>query len=134
MKKFLLLLFIPYLSLATSINVENIQVREPFKPNSPLTIYLDIVNNADQLDYLIGAEIIAPAGPAIPKNGAINKSIIDKAIAKTIQINRLVIPANTKVSLAPLGIYIASYDYQKNSKLKLVFENHEEAIIDIPSK
>lgn len=116
----------PYFSLAASINIENVQVREPFKPGAPLTIYLDIANNTDQLDYLIGAQMVTKAN--------INKSIIEKGIAKTIQINRLAIPANTKVSMSPLGIYVVSYDYQNNNKLQLFFENSGEVIINISSE
>ena len=125
-----ILLILPCFAHGKSINIENITVKPALAEGYSTSIYLDITNEKSTLDYLTKVEIIGhPEAKA-----RINKTVIDKNIARIINIDRLIIPANSKVKLAPIGIFIRvtnlPFNISKNLKIKLSFMN-EEAIVAV---
>lgn len=120
----LLILFIAISSQAEMVEVNNVRYR---KLNNNITIYMDINNNSDQLLYLLGAQIEKEPNFTFK----ISKTVIDNNIAKIIEINRLVIPAKAKVSLAPLGIYLVVKNVKVNKKstIDLLFQSNEKSFV-----
>ena len=126
MKKLIIFLLLPYLAWADSLSVSNIQLRPSLQLGYPTTIYLTINNPNNQLDYLVGVEIVNHPHASV----SINKTVIEKNIARIIHIDRLAIPPNSTVSLAPLGIYLVAQNLSPNFRdnkpiqLKFIFKNY----------
>ena len=105
--KILLLLFsllTSSLSFAQDIIISDLKTRPALQAGYPTTIYLNIENTSDQLDYLTDVKIIGYPNAIV----TINKTVIEKNVARVIHIDRLAIPQHSKVSLSPRGIYIVA--------------------------
>jgi copper(I)-binding protein len=124
MQRLLIILIILIPFFVSALGVNNLQIRRAAGEGYPTTMYLDIENDSDQLDYLLGVEIVDhPESKAI-----INKTVIEQGIAKIVKIDRLIIPADSKIKLSPLGIYIVVSDLtrdQKDIRIKFIFKSAE---------
>ena len=132
MKKKLISIFIilfPIIAKA-SLSVNDINIRPALKANYPTTIYLAIDNDTNQLDYLLSVEIMDQQN----STATINKTVIEKNVARIIKIDRLAIPPNSKIDLAPFGIYIVANNFYKAEtiKIRFVFKNAGEIIKIVP--
>lgn len=125
MKKFILFIYI-FLALpviASDLTISDLSIR--WGKNS--SVYFTINNLTNNMDYLIGAEVVGHPEAIV----SINKTVIEKHIARIIKINKLAIPPHYSVKLAPIGIYLVIKNLdQKNSnpkdhKIKLFFEEAE---------
>ena len=115
-------LFISSLSLAQDIIISDVKIRPALQASHPTTIYLNIENISDQLDYLSEVKIIGyPDAIA-----SINKTVIEKNVARVIHIDRLAIPPHSKISFAPGGIYIIATNLSaiKELTLQVTFKHH----------
>lgn len=97
--------------------------------NNSLVIYGVMNNISNQLDYLLGLEVVGH--PEIEVT--INKTVIEQNVARIIKIDRLAIPAESSVSLTPLGIYLVTTKFPeellKVGKIKIKFIFSQYAII-----
>lgn len=126
-----LVLFLLLLSSLCSaddhIEISNLSIKFFHNKNSSVTIYGDITNPNEQLDYLLNIEVIDHPEAIV----TINKTVIEQNIARIIQIDRLAIPAHTTVNLKPLGIYLIMNHLSKevfqtnNFKVKFIFAQTE---------
>lgn len=112
-----LFLFISSFSKAEIIEIQNVTFR---KTKDSVTIYMDIYNNSNEIFYLIGKHL--------DYSFKIYKTVIDNNIAKIINIDRLIIPANSKINLMPLGIYLVVKDFklEQNLPIYLLFQNNRQ--------
>ena len=121
MKIFFFLTLFAFSAQAADINIHNLYVWPALDKKHPTTFYFDIKNNSNNIDYLIGAEIIDH--PEV--NISINKTVIEQNIARIIYIDQLAIPANSEIKLAPIGIYLICKNFPseiKDLKMKLIFK------------
>lgn len=88
--------------IAEDLSIKNVHIRSAIEDGYLTTLYLSIENKSNEIDYLIGAEIIDYPDLVV----SVNKTVIEKTIVRIINIDRLAIPPKTTVTLAPLGIYI----------------------------
>ncbi len=109
LRYFFILLLFPI--IVSAIEVKDIRL-ENYRIDSPSAAYLTIENDSDKVDYLLGVEIVnQPNAKAV-----VYKSVLDQGVARNAKIDRLAIPANSKVELNPLGIYIVLYGLEKNKE------------------
>ncbi len=122
----LFIILLPFIS--KGVDISNINIRSSIKQNYPTTIYLNIENDSNQLDYLLNIEVMEQ-----PQSSAtINKTVIEQNVARIIKIDRLAIPAHSKIKLAPLGIYIVINKLLDTSSIKLKFTfKHAGEVITI---
>lgn len=131
MKKFILFsyIFLALPVIASDLTISDLSIR--WGKNS--AIYLTINNLANKMDYLIGAEVIGHPEAIV----SINKTVIEKHIARIIKINKLAIPPNYSVKLAPIGIYLVIKNLEQknsnpgNNKIKLSFQEAGSIIVYI---
>lgn len=114
-----LLVFFASTALA-EIKISDEFVRIGYKEDYPTTIYLKLHNIGNQLDYLLGAQVINNQNA----NVTINKTVIEKGVVRIIRINQLTLPANSIVELAPQGIYLVVRNINKFklSAIRLYFK------------
>lgn len=79
-------------------------------------IYLDIENELDQDDELLGVET------KIADMSSIHKTVVDNGISQMVHIDRLVVPAKKVVSLKPTGIHIMLMKLKQSLKSGDEFE------------
>lgn len=94
--------FISSSAIAEDLSIKNVHIRSAIEDGYLTTLYLSIENKSNEIDYLIGAEIMDYPDLVV----SINKTVIEKTIVRIINIDRLAIPPQSTVTLAPLGIYI----------------------------
>lgn len=129
MKNSFLLFFIalfPFISKA--IIIDDVRIMQATGNNYPAVVYLSLDNDSDNLEYLMGVEVID-----YPKSKAIiSKTVIEKNVARIIKIDRLAIPDYSKIHLAPIGIYIVIHNLDSSSPidLKFNFKNAGEVIVN----
>ncbi len=129
MKNTFLLFFIalfPFISKA--IIIDDVRIMQAEGNNYPAVVYLSLENDSDNLEYLVGVEVIDhPESKAI-----ISKTVIEKNVARIIKIDRLAIPDYSKISLSPIGIYIVIHNLDSSSPidLKFTFKNSGEVIVN----
>ncbi|MCT4634946.1 MAG: copper chaperone PCu(A)C [Rickettsiales bacterium] len=129
MKNTFLLFFIalfPFISKA--IIIDDVRIMQAEGNNYPAVVYLSLENDSDNLEYLVGVEVIDhPESKAI-----ISKTVIEKNVARIIKIDRLAIPDYSKISLDPIGIYIVIHNLDSSSPidLKFTFKNAGEVIVN----
>ncbi len=116
---FFIIIFLSFTTLAETLKISNVKIITAFKYTYPSTVYLTIENSSNELDYLIGAELLEHPKAYI----TINKTVVEKKIARIININQLAIPANSTVTLSPLGIYLIIKNLDPNS-----FNKHDYKI------
>ncbi|MEK6733818.1 MAG: hypothetical protein AABY27_01785 [Pseudomonadota bacterium] len=122
-------LFFSITARASDINIFNLQVRKAYTDGATTTIYFDINNNSDEINYLLDAEIINCPTCKV----TINKTVIEKNVARIITINRLAIPANSSINLAQKRIYMVIKNLglaRKPHRIKLIFQD-QEVILDL---
>ena len=110
MKKILLLLsyiLLALSALADDLTISDLSIR--WGKNS--AIYLTFNNVSNNIDYLMGAEVVGHPEAIV----SINKTVIEKHIARIITINKLAIPAKYSVKLAPMEIYLVIKNLEKKS-------------------
>ncbi len=112
-----ILLVIASVSKAEIIDIKNVSLK---KTKSSITIYMDIYNNSNSVFYLVAKNL--------DPRFKIFKTVIDNDIAQIIEIDRLVIPDNSKISLAPLGIYLVVKNFSAEQKptIDLLFQSDEQ--------
>lgn len=129
MKKILtlfLIVLLPFISNA--IIIDDVRIMQATGNNYPAVVYLSLENDSDDLEYLMGVEVIGhPESKAI-----ISKTVIEKNVARIIKIDRLAIPDSSKINLTPIGIYIVIHNLNSSSPidLKFNFKNSGEVIVN----
>ena len=98
----LLSLFFTIVKADEDIVIHDLIIKQAINQNHLTTIYLNIDNSSDELDYLLAVRVIDYPDAVV----TINKTVIEKNVARVIKIDRLALPAHSTVKLAPLGIYI----------------------------
>ncbi len=126
MKKILLVILFAFSAQATDIKISDIYIRPALSKNHATTLYLNIENTSNEIDYLIGAELTDNPEARI----SINKTVIEKNIARIINIDKLAIPPRSLVKLAPLGIYLVIKNGTSSDALKIrfIFRNHTSLV------
>ena len=122
-KAFFLFLLLPCFANA-HVNVTDIKIKPALMAGYPTTVYFSLENDSDQLDYLLEVKSINFPSSKI----TIHKTIIEKNIARIIQIDRLSIPAHTKLNSLPLKIYLVIEEIPTDArdlKLKFIFANEK---------
>ena len=109
MNKFLLwsYIFFALPAAAGSLTISDLSIR--LGKNS--SVYFTINNISNNIDYLIGAELIGHPEVIV----TINKTVIEKGVARIITINKLAIPANYSVKLEPIGIYLVIKNLERKN-------------------
>lgn len=129
MKKILILFLIVLLPfISNAIIIDDVRIMQATGNNYPSVVYLSLENDSDDLEYLMGVEVIDhPESKAI-----ISKTVIEKNVARIIKIDRLAIPDYSKINLAPIGIYIVIHNLNSSSPidLKFNFKNSGEVIVN----
>lgn len=129
MKKIFSLFFIVLFPLfSKAIIIDDLRIMQAKGNNYPAVVYLTLENDCDNLEYLLGIEVIDhPESKSI-----ISKTVIEKNVARIIKIDRLAIPDHSKINLAPIGIYIVIHNLNSSSSidLKFTFKNAGEVIVN----
>ena len=119
----IILIYFPFFAYAENIKIHNVQIRPALQKGFPTTVYLSIDNLTNEIDSLLKVEVHGSTGTSI------NKTVIERGVARIIKIDRLTIPAHSTVNLAPFGIYIVvqglSPEFAKETSMniKLIFNN-----------
>lgn len=123
---FIALLFSCLVKADDNLKIHDLIIKQAIDSNHPATIYLNIENLGNKLDYLLAVEI-ADHPEAIV---TINKTVIEQNVARIIKIDRLTIPAESTINLAPLGIYLVARNLPatQSIKIKFIFSNAQEVI------
>lgn len=103
------------------VKISDVSIRKGPKSDYPVTIYLKIHNTGEKLDYLLGAQIIESESSIV----SVNKTVIERGVARIIRINQLALPAKSIINLSPQGIYLVARNINSfmltNSKLSIKF-------------
>jgi copper(I)-binding protein len=104
----LILLFFTKISIAEDIIVENAEARLPV--NNISAIYFNITNNTDQ-----DINIVSISASSVAEDIFLRNSYVDiEGIARTTNINKILLPAKTMISFKPQGIHIGISHFKKS--------------------
>ena len=109
------------------IEITDIETRQSPLDQNPITVYFTIENTGIDLDYLYKV-IINNQPNSIVK---INKTVIEKGVARVINIDRLGLPPAIKFNSKRLRIYLVIEGLPSNIKdfeLKFIFANNKPII------
>ncbi len=96
-------------------------------------IYFDIQNNKNHDINIIGV-----SSDKISKSVSIHNSYVDvKGISRTTNINKVLIPQNTKISFKPTGLHLVLHNIPRNIdvgdqfEIKLKFDDGIEKLVKV---
>jgi copper(I)-binding protein len=127
----LLSLFFTIVKADENIVIRDLVVKPAINQNHLTTIYLNIDNLSNQLDYLLAVSVVDHPDAIV----TINKTVIEKNVARVIKIDRLALPGHSTVNLAPIGIYIVINSQteklfvHKPVKLEFIFAKSGKKVI-----
>lgn len=118
------------------IEILNAWARASLSPNNNSAAYLSIKNSSDDQYILIGAGAMM-----IANNVELHQSYVDeKGISKMTAIDKIVIPANSEITLKPAGMHIMLLDLKRTLragdkfKLDLRFQGVGTKTVDVEVK
>ena len=83
--------------------------RLPIPPGNNSAIYMQINNPTNQQITIIGA-----SAPVVANNVELHKSFVDeRGISRMVAIDKIVVPAQTTIELAPGAIHIMLFDLKR---------------------
>jgi copper(I)-binding protein len=92
------------------ITITDSWARKSMSSNNNSAAYMKVTNPTDKNVVIIGA-----SASAIANNVELHKSFIDeKGISRMTSIDKIVVPANTTIELAPGGTHIMLLDLKKS--------------------
>lgn len=114
------------------IKIYNLHIQPNFAKLNFLTLYLTIENNTNKTDFLLKIT------SNFAKYCKIQKTIIENNIASVVAIEKISIPAKSKISFDPGSIHIYIKDLEKKTlnigdkiKFKFFFENSGQIEVEL---
>ena len=121
------------IKLIDQIEIVNPWARASLSPNNNSATYLSIKNTSDNQLTLIGAGAMK-----IANNVELHQSYVDeKGVSKMTAIDKIIIPANSEITLKPAGMHIMLLDLKRalkagdKFKLDLRFQNIGTKTVDV---
>jgi len=88
------------------VEITNAWARPTLSSNNNTAIYCTIKNNTDKQIAIVGASALA-----IANNVELHKSFVDQnGVSKMTPVDKVVIPAQSTIDLAPAGLHIMAID------------------------
>ena len=118
---------------AVSLIVTEAWARMPAEPNNNSAIYMTINNPTKAQITILGA-----SAAMVANNVELHNSFVDeKGVSRMIAMDKIVVPAETSITLAPGGMHIMLFDPKKKLaegykfQVTLKLENAEPIISDV---
>lgn len=110
--------------------------RISMSPNNNSAVYMTLRNNGNQAHSLVGVSAMTTAN-----NAELHQSFVnEKGVSKMVSVDKIVLPPQTDVALAPGGLHIMLFDLKRSLKagdkfkLDLKFENGKIQTVDVEVK
>lgn len=110
--------------------------RMSMSPNNNSAVYMILKNNTDQAHSLVGVSAMTTANRVELHQSFVN----EKGVSKMVSVDKIVLPPQTDVDLAPGGLHIMLFDLKRSLKpgdkfkLDLKFENGKIQTVDVEVK
>lgn len=118
---------------AVSLIVTEAWARMPAEPNNNSAIYMTINNPTKSQITILGA-----SAAMVANNVELHNSFVDeKGVSRMVAMDKIVVPAETSITLAPGGMHIMLFDLKKKLaegykfQVTLKLENAEPIISDV---
>jgi copper(I)-binding protein len=119
-----------------TIKLSGAWARASFSSNNNSAAYMSINNPTDKQITILGA-----SAATVANNVELHKSFVDeKGISRMTSIDKIVVPANSTISLAPGGIHVMLFDLKRKLaaggkfKMILALEDKDAVAIDVVVK
>ncbi|MCP5369161.1 MAG: copper chaperone PCu(A)C [Rickettsiaceae bacterium] len=116
-----------------SLIVTEAWARMPAEPNNNSAIYMTVTNPTKNQVTIVGA-----SASVVANNVELHNSFVDeKGVSRMTSMNKIVIPAETSITLAPGGMHIMLFDLKKKLtegdkfEVTLQLENAEPIISEV---
>ena len=106
-----------------TLEVRDAWIRVPIEGAFSASLYFKIYNSSIKTDYLINVEV------DISEQVQIYKTVKYNGVSKSIEIEKVALPAKTEVKFEPMGIYLLMSNFNNKItkgdkiKFKLIFTN-----------
>ena len=121
---------------ADALEVSEAWARASLSSNNNSAAYMSINNPTDKQITILGA-----SAATVANNVELHKSFVDeKGVSRMTSIDKIVVPANSTISLAPGGIHIMLFDLKRklntgdSFKIVLAVEGMDAIIVDAEVK
>lgn len=119
-----------------TLEVSAAWARASISSNNNSAAYMSINNPSDKQMTILGA-----SAADIANNVELHKSFVDeKGVSRMTSIDKIVVPANSSISLAPGGIHVMLFDLKRklksgdSFKIVLAIEDMDAIVVDVEVK